>query len=139
MCRIVEFPVGKTGRLIQSSDTFLNGSTGRFGSGSVRTFDCAFLSPSGVIQKIYVPVHALTSRSTSHDRTLHKQLKTILFQGKISESQKNLPMSHFKTSRLSTQKCIKIFVKEFLLTIGNPAIFNLRKHKRKRLPQTTLI
>ncbi len=84
MCRIVEFPVGKTGRLIQSSDTFLDGSSGRFGSGSVRAFDCAFLSPSGLIQKIYVPVHALTSRSTSHDRTLHKQLKTILFQGEIS-------------------------------------------------------
>jgi hypothetical protein len=47
----------------------------------VRAFECAFLSPSGAVLKIYVPVHSLTNKSTSYDRTLHKQLKSVLLEG----------------------------------------------------------
>jgi hypothetical protein len=79
MSRIIEFPVGKTGRLIHSSETVLDSSPRS--SVSARTFECSYLSPSGDIQRIYIPVHTLSSRSTSHDRTLLKQMRTILADG----------------------------------------------------------
>ena len=81
MSRITEFQVGKTGRLIGSFNAVLDVS-GKPGT-SVRAFETGFLTPAGTIFKLYVPVHCLTNKSTSHDRTLHKQLKAILLEGQI--------------------------------------------------------
>ena len=79
MSRITEFQVGKNVRLVSASDAVLD-SSGRSGT-FVRIFETGFLDPSGTIFKFYIPVHSLTNKSTSHDRTLHKQLKSVLLEG----------------------------------------------------------
>ena len=45
---------------------------------SVRSFSCAFLDPSGKIFQIFVPIHALTDKSSSHDSNLQAKLKELL-------------------------------------------------------------
>jgi len=79
MCRIVEFPVGKTGRLIRPSEAIIDSS--KRSNAPARSFECSYLSPDGMIQQLYIPVHALSNKSTSHDRTLQKQLRQIIADG----------------------------------------------------------
>ena len=77
MFRVVEFPVGKHGKLISCTNGLLdeNHSPSPL---SVRTIGgCIFLEPSGVIKHIYVPVHSLTSKSSSHDTVVRKQLLAL--------------------------------------------------------------
>ena len=74
MLRVLEFPVGKHGRLISCTNALLdeNSIPSPF---SVRTIsECTFLEPSGVIKHIYIPINALTTKSSSHDTEIRKQL-----------------------------------------------------------------
>ena len=47
---------------------------------SARSFSCAFLDPGGKIYQIFVPIHALTDKSSSHDSNLQAKLKVTLEQ-----------------------------------------------------------
>lgn len=77
MYRVVEFPVGKNGKLLSCSNAILDESN-QSNSMIIRKVDgCVFLEPSGSIKHIYVPVHSLTSKSSSHDTVVKNQILTL--------------------------------------------------------------
>ena len=86
MFRVVEFPVGKHGKLVSCTNALLdeNNIPTPF---SVRTIgECVFLEPSGAIKHIYVPIHSLTTKSSSHDTIIRKQLFALATNDKITEN-----------------------------------------------------
>ena len=74
MYRVVEFPVGKHGRLMSCTNALLDENSIPSPL-SVRTIgECAFMEPTGAIRHIYIPINALTTKSSSHDTVIRKQL-----------------------------------------------------------------
>ena len=47
-------------------------------SSNARTFSTVFLEPSGQIRHIFIPIHALTDKSSIHDSNMQAQLKAKL-------------------------------------------------------------
>jgi hypothetical protein len=80
--RVAHFPVSRTGLLIKSNNSLLDQ---RQGSGlSARHLTTAFLEPNGKIRHLFVPVHALTDRSSTHDSNLQSQVKAMLGQDQVN-------------------------------------------------------
>ena len=80
MYRVVEFTVGKHGRLISCSNALLDENS-ISSPLSVRTIsECTFLEPSGVIRHIYIPINSLTTKSSSHDTVIRKQLFSLALE-----------------------------------------------------------
>ena len=85
MYRVVEFSVGKHGRLISCSNALLDENS-ISSPLSVRTIsECTFLEPSGVIRHIYVPINSLTTKSSSHDTVIRKQLFSLALEENKNE------------------------------------------------------
>ena len=79
--RVAHFPVSKRGALITTNNSVLDMKQGS--PLSIRSFSCAFLDPSGKIFQIFVPIHALTDKSSSHDSNLQAKLKELLDQENV--------------------------------------------------------
>ena len=121
--RVVEFHVSKTGRLLNNSNVVLD--TSKSLPPSLRTFECAFLEPSGKMFQIYVPVHALTNKACSHDSTIQKQIHNLLettedpydqatellMTVKSSVTKLTLTVELFRSTMMTVDRCNDILTK----------------------------
>ena len=108
--RIVEFPVGKHGKLISCTNALLdeNGPTSPL---SVRTVaGCAFLETSGMIKQIYVPVHSLTSKSSSHDTIIRKQLIALATEEPLKGNEQSAKLAESQIDEDKTTKIIDLIL-----------------------------
>ena len=70
---------------------------------SARCFSCAFLDPGGKIYQIFVPIHALTDKSSSHDSNLQAKLKATLEQEDVDSEEL---MQLVKSAKASMSKLL---------------------------------
>ena len=74
--RVAHFPVSKRGQLLTTNNSILDLKMGP--SSNARTLSTVFLEPSGQIRHIFIPIHALTDKSSIHDSNMQAQLKAKL-------------------------------------------------------------
>lgn len=109
--RIAEFPVGKRGRLVHSSNVVLD--TSPRSPFSVRIHSCCFLEPHGAIKHMYIPVHALTNKSSSHDVTVQRQLHSVLLESEDAVKGNLQRITELVLSAKATQGKIRMLIEIF--------------------------
>ena len=80
--RVAHFPVSKRGQLLTTSNSMLDTKQ----SASPRTFTTGFITPEGKIVHIFIPIHALTDKSSVHDSNLQAKLLVILQENVIDST-----------------------------------------------------
>ena len=80
--RVAHFPVSKRGQLLTTSNSMLDTKQ----SASPRTFTTGFITPEGKIVHFFIPIHALTDKSSVHDSNLQAKLLVILQENVIDST-----------------------------------------------------
>ena len=81
--RVAHFPVSKRGQLLLACNAVLDTKQ----SSAPRNLTTAFLTPDGKIAQIFVPIHALTDKSSVHDSNLQAKLEAILQEQNVSSEE----------------------------------------------------
>ncbi len=109
--RVAHFPVSKRGKLLSCFNSVLDSKQSSY----PRTFSTAFLNPDGRIAQIFVPIHALTDKSSAHDSNLHAKLKALLEEEGAVETDSLIELIKSSKSALSKLQMMK----EILRNEGN--------------------
>jgi len=113
--KVTEFHVSKHGLLLKSCLACLDDGIPR--KKEVLTLHCAFLQPNGVINRFFIPFHALTtSSSAERDFQLQSDLKDHLMKTKIENEFLVKKISEIKNAQLRGQILSDIVTTENRMT-----------------------